>query len=115
MPKHQINVLIGKRLKACRKMAGFTQIDLGNRMGIRPQQIGKYEHGIDGLSLVRLCEIFSIFHLPMGDFLEGLIPYDAEEESPLNIAAVIKNEKMRLAVNELIKVIAENERERPDR
>ena len=45
---------LGPRLRSARVSSGMTQAELGRKVGVSPQQIGKYERGEDSLSVRRL-------------------------------------------------------------
>lgn len=46
--------LIGKRLRAARLSAGLTQPDLADRIGVKFQQVQKYETGLNRICASRL-------------------------------------------------------------
>lgn len=53
---------VGRNLKRIRKIAGLTQTEFGERVGIAYYQISRYERGIDEISLflaVRVCKEFN--------------------------------------------------------
>lgn len=68
--------LIGARIKAYRDIAGLSQSELGEAVGITFQQIQKYEHGTNKVSLGRLFEICSALNVSTETFMKGLM--DAE-------------------------------------
>lgn len=64
----KIDQQVGKRLKALRKVNGFTQEKLAGRCNITFQQIQKYEKGTNRISASRLCQFSHIFDVPVQDF-----------------------------------------------
>ncbi|WP_332454968.1 helix-turn-helix transcriptional regulator [Brevundimonas diminuta] len=49
--------LVGQRVREERRAAGLTQADLGNLIGVSPQQAQKYEQGANRLSASTLAKI----------------------------------------------------------
>lgn len=55
MMKHPVDVHVGKRIRHRRWMVGMTQQQLAERVGIKFQQIQKYETGMNRvLSLIHI-------------------------------------------------------------
>lgn len=54
---HPVDIKVGKNVRAFRLIAGMTQQDLAEKVGIRFQQIQKYETGANRVSASRLSEI----------------------------------------------------------
>jgi transcriptional regulator with XRE-family HTH domain len=65
-----IDEAIGRKIRAWRKLKGWTQSDLGNQLGVTFQQIQKYELGINSLSVARLRQFADILGKPVNMFLE---------------------------------------------
>lgn len=72
---------LGKRLLLLRKARGWSQVQLGQRLGISFQQIQKYERGTNKLSFDRICQLSSIFEVNVGYWAGPL-----EEELAQNAA-----------------------------
>lgn len=51
---HQIDVRVGKNIKAYRRVAKMRQDDLAKKVGVRFQQIAKYESALNRVSASRL-------------------------------------------------------------
>ena len=51
---------VGKRLRRRRRLLGMTQQDLATQVGVRFQQIQKYERGVNRVSAARLLQIASV-------------------------------------------------------
>jgi transcriptional regulator with XRE-family HTH domain len=64
--------IIGARIKAYRDIAGMSQSELGEAVGITFQQIQKYEHGTNKVSLGRLFEICDALNVSTEKFMQGL-------------------------------------------
>jgi len=70
--KHPIDVHVGKRVRHRRWMLGMTQQQLGDRVGIKFQQIQKYETGMNRISASRLWDIAQAMDASISFFFEGL-------------------------------------------
>lgn len=63
---------MGERVRMRRRLLGLTQKQLADRVGIRFQQIHKYESGLNRMSASRLYEIATALEAPVSEFYEGL-------------------------------------------
>lgn len=63
---------VGERVRRRRRLLGLTQKELADRVGIRFQQIHKYETGINRMSASRLYEIAGALGAPVEHFYDGL-------------------------------------------
>ncbi len=70
--KHPVDVHVGKRIRHRRWMVGMTQQQLAEHVGIKFQQIQKYETGMNRVSASRLWEISEALSVPISFFFEGL-------------------------------------------
>jgi transcriptional regulator with XRE-family HTH domain len=70
--KHSVDVHVGQRVRQRRWMVGMTQQQLGNKVGIKFQQIQKYETGTNRISASRLWDIAAALGVPVSFFFEGL-------------------------------------------
>ncbi len=68
----EIDQLIGGRLKEIRKMKGFTQEDVADKLGISFQQVQKYENGKNRISFSRLYELSKFMKTPLESFVSGV-------------------------------------------
>ena len=69
---HLVDVHVGKRVRHRRWMVGMTQQQLGDRVGIKFQQIQKYETGANRISASRLWDIATALDTPIEFFFAGL-------------------------------------------
>ncbi len=89
--KHPVDVHVGKRIRHRRWLVGMTQQQLAESVGIKFQQIQKYETGMNRVSASRLWDIASTLSVPVSFFFEGLNGDSAvavsemESEVPLDI------------------------------
>jgi len=74
--KHPVDVHVGKRVRHRRWMVGMTQQQLGDIVGIKFQQIQKYETGMNRISASRLWDIAQALGVSISFFFEG---FDEEE------------------------------------
>ncbi len=77
--KHGVDVHVGKRIRHRRWMIGMTQQQLADKVGIKFQQIQKYETGMNRVSASRLWDIARAVDVPVSFFFEGLHEGDQVE------------------------------------
>lgn len=66
--KHPVDVHVGKRIRHRRWMVGMTQQQLAEKVGIKFQQIQKYETGMNRVSASRLWDISDALSVPVSFF-----------------------------------------------
>lgn len=71
-----IDLHVGRRLRRRRRLLGLTQQALADQVGIRFQQIQKYECGANRVSASRLFELSEALSVPVQHFYEGLSEFD---------------------------------------
>ncbi len=69
---NEIDLHIGKRLRRRRKNLGLTQHQLADMVGVRFQQIQKYECAANHISANRLWLIAQALDVPVNYFYDGL-------------------------------------------
>lgn len=67
-----VDLHVGRRVRQRRWMLGMTQSQLADLVGIKFQQIQKYETGANRVSASRMWEIASVLDVPVTFFFEGL-------------------------------------------
>ncbi len=75
--KHPVDAHVGKRVRHRRWMLGMTQQQLAERVGIKFQQIQKYETGMNRISASRMWDIAHVLGVPVSFFFDGLGTADA--------------------------------------
>ena len=65
-----VNKLIGKNLRYIRKKKKLTLQSLADLAGIKYQQVGKYELGVDQLSAYRIYQFSQIFRVKVKYFFD---------------------------------------------
>ncbi len=97
-----IDLHVGKRLRRRRRLLGLTQQQLAESIGIRFQQIQKYECGANRVTASRLYELAVALNVPVNYFFEGLaqIAVGGANAAPANdrdlIAADVLSQKETL-------------------
>ncbi|MEM9421267.1 MAG: helix-turn-helix transcriptional regulator [Pseudomonadota bacterium] len=76
---HPIDLHVGQRLRQRRCLLGMTQQKLAEAVGIKFQQIQKYESGANRVSASRLWALAEALEVPVSHFFEGLSRQDQEE------------------------------------
>ncbi len=69
---HKVDVHVGKRIRQRRWLIGMTQQSLADLVGIKFQQIQKYETGANRVSASRLWDIGEAMGVPAAFFFEGI-------------------------------------------
>jgi transcriptional regulator with XRE-family HTH domain len=64
---------LGKRLMLRRRAVGLTQRAVADAIGVRFQQVQKYECGASRMSPARLWALSIVLNVQVGYFFEGLI------------------------------------------
>ena len=89
---NDIDLHVGKRLRRRRRLLGLTQQQLAESVGIRFQQIQKYECGANRVSASRLFELAESLDVPVQYFYEGLSKRD-EVNGDEKLAADVLSQK----------------------
>ena len=93
-----IDVHVGQRVRARRKMLGLSQTQLGEELGVTFQQVQKYERGANRIGSSRLFRMSSTLDVPVSYFFEGAetkLP-GYEEASALDEDAFARQETQEL-------------------
>ena len=69
----EIDLHLGKRLRRRRRLLGLTQQQVAEGVGIRFQQIQKYECGANRISAARLWQLAQVMEVPVSYFYDGLV------------------------------------------
>ncbi len=68
----EIDLHLGRRLRRRRRLLGLTQQQLAVQVGVRFQQVQKYECGANRISAARLWELAEALETPISYFYDGL-------------------------------------------
>ena len=77
---NDIDLHLGRRLRRRRRLLGLTQQQLATAVGIRFQQIQKYECGANRISAARLWQLSLALEISIGYFYDGLTETSARRE-----------------------------------
>jgi transcriptional regulator with XRE-family HTH domain len=80
--KHPVDTHVGKRIRHRRWLVGMTQQQLAEKVGIKFQQIQKYETGMNRVSASRLWDIAEALSVPVAYFFEGVSGAEVEGQTP---------------------------------
>ncbi|MGV6889934.1 helix-turn-helix domain-containing protein [Rhodophyticola sp. SM2404] len=69
---HPVDIHVGKRIRQRRWMLSLTQQQLADQVGIKFQQIQKYETGMNRVSASRLWDIATALQAEVSFFFDGL-------------------------------------------
>lgn len=110
---HKVDVHVGKRIRQRRWLTGMTQQGLADLVGIKFQQIQKYETGANRVSASRLWDIADALDVQVSFFFEGL--KTDEEDALIDNAAVpsdLMGDKEAMDLVRSYYAIPENQRRR---
>lgn len=68
---------VGKRLRRRRRLLGMTQQELASQVGVRFQQIQKYECGANRITASRLFDLARAMNVSVQYFFDGMPVQDA--------------------------------------
>jgi transcriptional regulator with XRE-family HTH domain len=69
---HPVDVHVGKKIRTRRWMVGMTQQQVAESVGIKFQQVQKYETGANRVSASRLYDIAQVLDTPVAYFFEDI-------------------------------------------
>lgn len=110
--KHAVDIHVGKRIRHRRWMVGMTQQQLAEQVGIKFQQIQKYETGTNRVSASRLWDIAETLSVPVGFFFEGLDENTSTTSNADSIPGDILADKEALELVKSYYAIPETQRRR---
>lgn len=108
---HPVDEHVGKRIRHRRWLVGMTQQNLAEKVGIKFQQIQKYETGANRVSASRLWDIAEALGVEISFFFEGLEDGEGRDESS-GVPADILGDKEALDLVRSYYAIPENQRRR---
>ena len=110
---HKVDVHVGQRIRQRRWLTGMTQQKLAELVGIKFQQIQKYETGANRVSASRLWDIADALNIDVAHFFEGLEAEKTKNETvPENIPADLIGDKEAMDLVRSYYAIPENQRRR---
>lgn len=109
---HPVDVHVGKRIRHRRWLVGKTQQQLAEQVGIKFQQIQKYETGANRVSASRLWDIAEALDVPVSFFFEGIGEPARDKSAGSSIPADLMGDKEALDLVRSYYAIPENQRRR---
>ncbi|TCP44121.1 helix-turn-helix domain-containing protein [Rhodovulum marinum] len=111
---HAVDIHVGKRIRHRRWMTGMTQQQLAEAVGIKFQQIQKYEVGANRVSASRLWDIARALDVPVSFFFDGLSKANghAAPRKPGTPAVDLLDDKEALDLIRFFHAIPESQRRR---
>ncbi|MFX0541153.1 helix-turn-helix domain-containing protein [Roseovarius sp. S4756] len=112
---HPVDVHVGKRIRHRRWLVGMTQQQLAESVGIKFQQIQKYETGANRVSASRLWDIAASMDVNIAFFFEGVDAAqtsDAAQATSRTGPADLLGDKEALDLVRSYYAIPENQRRR---
>ena len=121
---HPVDIHVGKRIRHRRLLLKTTQQELSNQVGVKFQQMQKYETGKNRVSASRLWSIAEVLNVPVSFFFDGLedgrttdptrahLPFDIlnnKEALDLLGAYFAAPENQRRQLLELVRTLSEND------
>ncbi len=95
-----IDSSVGQRIRQRRKLLGLSQTELAEKIGVKFQQVQKYETGTNRVAASRLWKIAETLRVPITYFFEDLeLPGFQNEE-----AQASRDEPSPPATSEMIKI-----------
>lgn len=77
-----VDVYIGSKVKARRRLLGLSQEELAKSIGLTFQQVQKYEKGTNRISVSRLVDICRSLKTPVDYFFDGSGPLAPAKAQP---------------------------------
>ncbi|WP_338550787.1 helix-turn-helix domain-containing protein [Roseovarius phycicola] len=109
---HPVDVHVGKRIRHRRWLVGMTQQQLAESVGIKFQQIQKYETGANRVSASRLWDIAGSMDVDVSFFFEGLERVSEDKQSTDAAPSDLLGDKEALDLVRSYYSIPENQRRR---
>ena len=69
---HPVDIHVGKRIRQVRWLKGMTQQQLAQEVGVKFQQMQKYETGANRVSASRLWQLSAALQVPVSFFFDAL-------------------------------------------
>jgi transcriptional regulator with XRE-family HTH domain len=109
---HPVDVHVGKRIRQRRWLVGMTQQQLAESVGIKFQQIQKYETGANRVSASRLWDIAEALDVEVSFFFEGLTATPSDDGTPQDMPHDLMGDKEAMDLVRSYYAIPENQRRR---
>ena len=77
-----VNAFAARQLRALRTTTGLSQTKLARELGMSPQQVQKYEWGINRMSVGRVMQFAEAFDVPVATFFPAAHPSQPQTPAP---------------------------------
>ena len=91
-----VDLEIGGRIRLRRAMLGLSQKQLGDAIGLTPQQVQKYEKGINRIAASTLFIVAEALNVPVSFFFDGLLKRRLEGQEAGSALLVDRRETLDL-------------------
>jgi transcriptional regulator with XRE-family HTH domain len=109
---HPVDIHVGKRIRQRRLLLKPTQQELSNQVGVKFQQMQKYETGKNRVSASRLWSIAKVLNVPVSFFFDGLEDRRTTDPTTAHLPVDILNNKEALDLLSAYFSAPENQRQR---
>ena len=92
----QVDGEIGGRIRLRRAMLGLSQKQLGDAIGLTPQQVQKYEKGINRIAASTLFVVAEALNVPVSFFFDELLKRRLDEHGAEEALLVDRRETLDL-------------------
>lgn len=86
-PLHDVRERIAARVRALRQARGWTQAELGSRLGLSQARLSEIERGGGSFTAEQLIAVLELFNVPIGEFLLPADPDDALQNALIHLGA----------------------------
>lgn len=93
---------IGEKIKQARKKAGYTQKELGEKLGISQVRVAQYENGIRNPKIETIKKIAEALNVEIIDLIPGLTKLGDAIETDINAAQALLNKLPKMGLPEEI-------------
>jgi transcriptional regulator with XRE-family HTH domain len=93
---------LGRRIAAYRRIAGFTQEELAERLRVTPETISRFERGVIAPSFERLELMASVFHVTLRDL------FDFKARPPATLIKTARDRELEALLRHLRKRSADD-------
>lgn len=109
---HPVDIHVGKRIRERRLLLKTTQQKLSDQVGVKFQQMQKYETGKNRVSASRLWSIAKVLDVPVSFFFDGLKSGRTTDPTTAHLPVDIFNNKEALDLLGAYFAAPENQRRR---
>lgn len=100
---------LGDAIKTQRLLHGMTRHELAGKIGVTHQQLQKYEHGVNRITVTRIEDIARVLDVPLSKFLDTENTCDGEMGrlalEYMRKFIAIQDRRQQIAVHKLVTTI----------